>query len=158
MIRRAIRGTLQSAKQRSAKNGSASRRTPDRLRHRDRRRGYLTAAEGVFRIAFKRDKRAKIQPRYDVPDTTWRWLLRRKFLIGFAVVISLSILSLSLPLSAHHGNAAYDATKQINLKGTVTQFIWANPHCVVLFDPPDYIGHVAHSIPPTENPPPSTNT
>jgi hypothetical protein len=83
--------------------------------------------------------------------------LRRKFLIGFAVVIGLSILSLSVPLSAHHGNAAYDATKQINLKGTVTQFIWANPHCVVLFDATDDSGQVVHWMAETENPTTMTN-
>lgn len=64
---------------------------------------------------------------------------------------------LSLPLSAHHGNAAYDASKQITLKGTVTQFIWANPHCVVLFDVTDESGQVAHWMAETENPTTMTN-
>ena len=81
--------------------------------------------------------------------------MNSKFLIAFALVIGLSILS--LPLAAHHGNAAYDATKQINLKGTVTQFIWANPHCVVLFDATDESGQVAHWMAETENPTTMTN-
>jgi len=81
--------------------------------------------------------------------------LKSKFLIAFALVIGLSILS--LPLAAHHGNAAYDATKQINLKGTVTQFICANPHCVVLFDATDESGQVAHWMAETENPTTMTN-
>jgi hypothetical protein len=81
--------------------------------------------------------------------------LKGKFLIAFALVISLSILS--LPLAAHHGNAAYDATKQINLKGTVTQFIWANPHCVVLFDATDDSGQAVHWMAETENPTTMTN-
>jgi uncharacterized protein DUF6152 len=81
--------------------------------------------------------------------------LKGKFLIAFALVIGCSILS--LPLAAHHGNAAYDSTKQINLKGTVTQFIWANPHCVVLFDSTDENGQVAHWMAETENPTTMTN-
>ena len=52
--------------------------------------------------------------------------MKRKFLIVLALAFSVSVLC--LPLAAHHGNAVYDVTKQINLKGTVTQFVWANPH------------------------------
>ena len=83
--------------------------------------------------------------------------MRGKFLIGVTLGIGLSILSLSLPVAAHHGNAAYDATKQINLKGTVTQFIWANPHCVVLFDVTDEGGQALHWMAETENPTTMTN-
>ena len=57
----------------------------------------------------------------------------------------------------NESNAAYDATKQVNLKGTVTQFIWANPHCVVLFDATDESGQVAHWMAETENPTTMTN-
>jgi hypothetical protein len=81
--------------------------------------------------------------------------LRGKCLIVLALVIGVSMVS--LPLAAHHGNAAYDATKQINLKGTVTQFIWANPHCVVLFDATDEGGQAVHWMAETENPTTMTN-
>jgi hypothetical protein len=76
--------------------------------------------------------------------------LKGKFLMVLALGMSVSILS--LPLSAHHGNAAYDATKQITLKGTVTQWAWANPHCVILFDVTDESGQVVHWSAETENP------
>jgi uncharacterized protein DUF6152 len=81
--------------------------------------------------------------------------LKGRFLVIFALAISVSFIS--LPLAAHHGNAAYDATKQINLKGTVTQFIWANPHCVVMFDATDESGQTAHWMAETENPTTMTN-
>jgi hypothetical protein len=81
--------------------------------------------------------------------------LKGKFLTVLALGMSVAILS--LPLSAHHGNAAYDETKQINLKGTVTQFIWANPHCVVLFDATDEGGQAVHWMAETENPTTMTN-
>jgi hypothetical protein len=74
--------------------------------------------------------------------------LRVKFLIALAVGVSISCL----PLAAHHGNAVYDSTKQINLKGTVTQLVWANPHCVLLFDVTDEGGQVVHWMAETENP------
>jgi len=81
--------------------------------------------------------------------------LRGKFLIVFTLGISVSILC--LPLFAHHGNAAYDATKQITVKGTVTQFLWANPHCVILLDATDEGGQAVHWMAETENPTTMTN-
>ena len=81
--------------------------------------------------------------------------MRGKVLIGLTLGVALSVLS--LPLAAHHGNAAYDSTKQINLKGTVTQFIWANPHCVVQFDVTEDNGQVVHWMAETENPTTMTN-
>jgi hypothetical protein len=76
--------------------------------------------------------------------------LKSKFLVLLTLVII--GLSISVPMSAHHGNAAYDSTKQISLKGTVTQFIWANPHCVLLFDVTDENGQVVHWMAESENP------
>jgi uncharacterized protein DUF6152 len=74
--------------------------------------------------------------------------LRSKFLMVLALSVSIPYL----PAAAHHGNAVYDSTKQINLKGTVTQFVWANPHCVVLFDVTDEGGQAVHWMAETENP------
>jgi hypothetical protein len=45
---------------------------------------------------------------------------------------------------AHHGAAAY-ADKIVVLKdATVTKFVWANPHNIVLFDAKDDKGNVTH--------------
>ena len=50
-----------------------------------------------------------------------------------------------VPLFAHHGTGvAYEVDKQITIKGTVTEWIWANPHCGLLFDATDDKGAVAH--------------
>jgi hypothetical protein len=76
--------------------------------------------------------------------------LKAKFLMVFALGIVVSILS--LPLFAHHGNAAYDTEKKITLKGTVTQWFWANPHCVLELDVKDDNGQVVHWGAETENP------
>jgi uncharacterized protein DUF6152 len=76
--------------------------------------------------------------------------LKGKFLVVFALAVGGSVLS--LPLQAHHGVAAYDMTKTVTLKGTVTQWVWANPHCVLMFDVTDDHGQVAQWSAETENP------
>jgi len=47
------------------------------------------------------------------------------------------LLSL-LPFSsvfAHHGShVSYDTEKSVVLKGTVTEFVWSNPHAQIYFD------------------------
>jgi hypothetical protein len=79
-----------------------------------------------------------------------RWLLKGKFLMVVAVGMGVSILS--IPLLAHHGNAAYDTGKNITLKGTVTQWYWANPHCVLRLDVTDDRGQAVQWAAETENP------
>ena len=44
------------------------------------------------------------------------------------ILAALSVLLVSVPLLAHHGAAALDTGKQMTLKGTVTEWIWSNPH------------------------------
>ena len=49
------------------------------------------------------------------------------------------------PMFAHHGSAAYKADKVVVLKqATVTRYVWANPHTIVLFDVKDDKGNVSH--------------
>jgi hypothetical protein len=69
--------------------------------------------------------------------------------IFFAMV---GLLAVSVPLFAHHGYAAYDTDRKVTLKGTVTRWIWSNPHCMVQLDVADESGRVAHWIAETENP------
>ena len=44
--------------------------------------------------------------------------------------------------NAHHGYAAFDTSAEVTLKGTVTDFHFTNPHCVVEFDVKDEKGQV----------------
>ena len=63
-------------------------------------------------------------------------------LISFALFVG--TLATCGPLFAHHGAAAY-ADKIVVLKdATVTKFVWANPHNIVLFDAKDEKGNVTH--------------
>jgi hypothetical protein len=57
--------------------------------------------------------------------------------------------ALTLPLSgiallAHHGNTAYDETARVRIKGTVTEFIWTNPHSQIYLDVKDGSGKVVN--------------
>jgi hypothetical protein len=72
--------------------------------------------------------------------------IRNFFLLGIV------LLAASMPLFAHHGNAAYDTDKSVNVKGTVTTYIWANPHVFVKVDVKDDSGNVAHWIVEAQNP------
>lgn len=62
------------------------------------------------------------------------------------------LLAASLPVFAHHGNAAYDAEKTVTVKGTVTDYIWSNPHVFVKLDGKDDSGNVVHWIVEGQNP------
>ena len=51
----------------------------------------------------------------------------------------------STPLLGHHGtNISYDHARPITLTGTVTEFVWQNPHTQVYFDVKDARGNVVH--------------
>jgi hypothetical protein len=41
---------------------------------------------------------------------------------------------MSAPLIAHHGAAAFDNGKSVTLTGTVTQWVYSNPHLLLTFD------------------------
>jgi hypothetical protein len=62
-------------------------------------------------------------------------------LAGFAV----GLLASCSPLLAHHGNASLNTDKLVVLKGAmVERLVWANPHCILVFDMTDDKGNVAH--------------
>jgi Family of unknown function (DUF6152) len=73
--------------------------------------------------------------------------------LSSALVLAVISLAVAVPLSAHHGDAIYDTSaKTVTMKGTVTQWVWANPHCVLQFEVTDN-GQVAHWVAETTAPP-----
>jgi len=50
----------------------------------------------------------------------------KKLIISLAIIFG--VLVASGPLLAHHGEANYDTTKVVSVKGTVTEFSFINPH------------------------------
>jgi hypothetical protein len=68
-------------------------------------------------------------------------------------VVGLVLLSVaSIPVLAHHGNAAYDDKITEFKQATITKFSWANPHALVDFDAKDAKGNPVHMVVETAAP------
>ncbi len=55
----------------------------------------------------------------------------RVTIMGLALAV---MLLGSASLGAHHGAATFDTVGEITLKGTVTEWVWSNPHSVLRLD------------------------
>jgi len=75
-----------------------------------------------------------------------------KYRLFGVVVAAASLLVVTARLDAHHGGASFDTSKEITLAGTVTEWIWANPHCFLKFDAKDDTGTVRNWVVETQNP------
>src|SRR5712691_3042286 len=75
--------------------------------------------------------------------------MRNKILGVF--VAAAGLLVHSAPLRAHHGAASFDE-KILTFKGTVTEWVWSNPHCFLKFDVKDESGNVKNWAVETQNP------
>jgi hypothetical protein len=51
----------------------------------------------------------------------------------FSIVVSV-IIAVSAPLLAHHGTAAFDVSKEVTVTGTITGFVFTNPHVQVYWE------------------------
>jgi uncharacterized protein DUF6152 len=56
---------------------------------------------------------------------------QRLVILGLAVA---ALGSVSAPLLAHHGGAAFDQAQTLTFSGTVTELQFANPHVLVYFN------------------------
>lgn len=65
-----------------------------------------------------------------------------KYSVAIVVVILAGLSLVSPPVRAHHGSSAYDFTKLLTMKVTVTALEWGNPHCILKFDGKDEKGAV----------------
>jgi len=76
--------------------------------------------------------------------------MKSNLAILFAAI--LCFLGVSVPMWAHHGNSAYDMSKTVPMKATVTKFEYSNPHTQVYYDVSDDKGNVEHWVAETTNP------
>ena len=67
-------------------------------------------------------------------------MLRRMLMIAVLVVIVV-LPMLTSPVLAHHGNAAW-SSNEITLKGAVVDYVWRNPHVLVVWSGKDDSGKV----------------
>ena len=75
--------------------------------------------------------------------------MRNRFVIVLAVAVGLFV---SGPLFAHHGAAAFDTGKTVTLKGTVKEWVYVNPHCLLMLDVKGEDGQVVQWIAETQPP------
>jgi len=75
-------------------------------------------------------------------------MAHRLSVAGFLV----GVVAFSAPLFAHHGAASFDSGKTVTVKGTVTEYVWSNPHVLVKVDTKDEGGKVGHWVLEAWNP------
>ena len=74
-----------------------------------------------------------------------------------AVIAAVGVLAGSGSAIAHHGAATFDTGTEVVLEGSVTEWVWANPHCFLKFDVKDPDGTVRNWVVETSNPPDMVN-
>jgi hypothetical protein len=72
--------------------------------------------------------------------------------LAILLLVFIGFLGVSAPLLAHHGNSAYDMSKSVPMKATVTKFEYSNPHTQVYYDVTNDKGEVEHWVAETTNP------
>ena len=68
------------------------------------------------------------------------------------IVLAVGALLSAVPVSAHHGGTAFDIGKKVTLKGTVTQWVYMNPHCLISLDVKGDDGKVVNWVIETQAP------
>jgi hypothetical protein len=85
-----------------------------------------------------------------VSNSDRRSTVKGKFAIISALAVT--VLIVSSPLLAHHGSAATFESKTTTAKGTVIEWVWSNPHCLLRFDEKAENGEVKHWVVETQAP------
>jgi len=62
------------------------------------------------------------------------------------------VVAFCVPLFAHHGAASFDTSKMVTVTGTVTEYVWSNPHVLVKVDVKADNGDIAHWVLEAWNP------
>jgi len=76
--------------------------------------------------------------------------MKIRLLLSFGLLVG--VLSAGGATFAHHGAAAFENTVMVLKDATVTRYMWANPHIIVMFDAKDDKGNVTHWAVETGNP------
>ena len=58
------------------------------------------------------------------------------------LALAIGFLIFQTPVFAHHGSAGYNNTTSVSVSGTVADFQFVNPHCIVTLDVKDDKGQM----------------
>ncbi|HEY5624199.1 MAG TPA: DUF6152 family protein [Gammaproteobacteria bacterium] len=76
--------------------------------------------------------------------------MKRK--IFAAITASVLPLAAAVPAFAHHSAYAFDTERTLVLEGVVTEWFWANPHCLLKFDVETDGGEIVEWVTETQAP------
>ena len=73
---------------------------------------------------------------------------------NIVVTVSTCFVTLifAVPVAAHHSAFAFDTENTLVVEGTVTEWFWANPHCLLKFDVMSDSGEVIQWVTETQAP------
>ena len=66
--------------------------------------------------------------------------------LALIMLLTVDLLAASCPLLAHHGAASFENSKTVTIEGTVTEFIWTNPHVHLKVDAKDENGNIQNWV------------
>jgi hypothetical protein len=71
--------------------------------------------------------------------------MKEVFHMRKSLFLAAAFLLAATSMFAHHGTgASYDQSKSVTLTGTVTEFVFSNPHSQLFFDVKDSSGSIVH--------------
>lgn len=76
--------------------------------------------------------------------------MKHQLIVSASLVLATS--AVTLPALAHHSAYAFDTERTVVVAGTVTEWFWANPHCLLKFDAVADNGDVVHWVTETQAP------
>jgi hypothetical protein len=75
--------------------------------------------------------------------------MRNRLYLLFALAVG---CALAAPAFAHHGAASFDVGKTVILKGTVKEWLYSNPHCLLTLEVKGEDGKATEWIAETQSP------
>jgi hypothetical protein len=66
---------------------------------------------------------------------------------------TVGLLIVSVTVFAHHSAAIFESGKRVSITGVVTEWFWANPHCLLSLDVKGADGQVVRWVAETQAPP-----
>src|SRR5579872_4136889 len=120
--------------------------------------GHARACQGIRRVSERDICELKTPPAGGARDSSTKQgnfateanRMGNRFTTLVAAVV---LLIAAAPAMAHHGDGStFGGGSEITMKATVTEWFWANPHCLLKFDVKGDDGQVQHWVGETQSP------